>query len=222
MRSSAMQMRNKSDLTLYIVDDDERTYRKLAGLLASLSYRLRVFDSGEAFLDQANVGGHGCVVLDMRMAGMNGLQVHDQLLQLKSPLKVLFLSGHGTIENAVASLNKGAVDWLVKKPPDETFIDKGEDIYKIIEKVDVAMKKAAEEAGFRALWEQLTDREKEVARLVRNGMRNQGIANLLGISVRTVESHRGRMYEQLFPGQEGKDKRNILELNRMMEACKLD
>jgi len=206
-----MERGKKLNLTLYIVDDDEGVRSALVTLLVARGYRIQAFGSGEDFLGSVNVSSPGCVLLDLRMEGMSGLQVHDELVRLESPLKVLFLSGHGDIPTAVESTRKGAVDWLVKGLPDAVFIDK----------VDRAMEAAEQSAGYlqerievMERWNSLTPRERDVALLVRHNWANKLIAEELQIGVRAVETHRARVYEKLWVS-------NPVELDRMVREYKL-
>ena len=106
---------NNPYLTIYIVDDDEDVRRSLVMLLHAQGHALQAFESGETFLAQVDVARQpGCVVLDLRMDGISGIEVFDQLLARRSPLVVLFLSGHGDIPLALEQVKKGACDWITK------------------------------------------------------------------------------------------------------------
>ncbi|MDY7578274.1 response regulator [Herbaspirillum sp. RTI4] len=197
---------NTNNLILYVVDDDEAVRKGLVYLLASRSYQVQLFESGEAFLASADLERCGCVILDLRMVGISGLQVFDALRQRNSPLVVLFLSGHGDIGMAVEATKKGAFGWLVKPCDDVTLLDH----------VAQALQAAAEVAArlpltraAQARWQTLTPKEKEVASLVREGPHNKDIALALQSAVRTVEAHRAKVYAKL-------DVSNPTELDRFM------
>lgn len=175
-------------LTLYVVDDDEALRRSLLLLLFSQGLAVQGFPSGEAFLKQLDARQSGCVILDLRMHAMSGLEVLAQLGHMKSPLVVLFLSGHGDIPTALAAMRHGAFDWVVKP-----------DTQQLLEKLPAAMSEARERAAALQRWEDLTPREKEVARLVALGQANKGIARLLTppCSPRSVETHRANLFAKL-------------------------
>ncbi len=185
-----------ANLNLYVVDDDEAVRRSLGLLLLSRGHAVQTFASGDAFLASAKWQDSGCVILDLRMPGVSGLQVFDQLRAAASPLVVLFLSGNGDISIAVDAVKRGAFDWL-EKPCSEDIL---------LKKVQQALARAAEIGATKgakqrahALWDKLTEREQEVARRVANGESNKEIARTLlpPCEPRTVETHRAKVYAKL-------------------------
>jgi two-component system, LuxR family, response regulator TtrR len=177
---------------LYLVDDDAAIRQSLAMLLLSrgLAGNLGSFESGEAFLEGAELHRCGCVILDMRMGGISGLQVLDELKKRDSWLVVLFLSGHGDIQAAIAATQNGAFDWL-EKPCEER---------RLMDKVGAALAWAAEVGEARQRWATLTDREAEVARLLATtGGTSKQIARQLvpPTGNRVVDTHRERIYAKL-------------------------
>lgn len=183
-------------LNLYVVDDDEAVRRSLGLLLLSRGYAVQTFESGETFLAAIRPQDSGCVILDLRMVGISGLQVFDELRLRSSPLVVLFLSGNGDISTAVDAVQRGAFGWL-EKPCSEDIL---------LEKVKLALTRAAEVATTadaqhkaQTLWDKLTEREQEVARRVANGDSNKEIARTLlpPCEPRTVETHRAKAYAKL-------------------------
>ena len=185
---------NTKNLDIYVVDDDEAVRVSLLSKLGLRGNRVQVFRSGEDFLATADLERGGCVILDLRMSpGMSGEDVFDELLRRQSPLVVLFLSGHGTISMAVDATKRGAFGW-VEKPFSEN----------LMEKIDGALVEAAKlaaEHGPRqeacAKWGNLTEREKEVARLVAKGLVNKNISKELNCKVRTIEGHRAKGFSKL-------------------------
>lgn len=169
-----------------MVDDDEALRRSL--LLFSQGLAVQGFDTGEAFLNNANTQRPGCVILDLRMNGMSGLAVLEELRQQHSPLVALFLSGHGDIPTALEAVRLGAFDWVVKP-----------DTQQLLDKLPTAMAEAKERATAQQLWTQLTPREREVARQVTLGQSNKEISQQLNppCSPRSVESHRARLFGKL-------------------------
>jgi FixJ family two-component response regulator len=180
---------------LCIVDDDEAVRRSLGLLLLSRGHAVQAFASGEAFLAGADLQRPGCVVLDLRMEGMSGLQVFDALRAQDSPLVVIFLSGHGDIPMAVEAVQNGAFGWLEKPCNDERLL---ESIAKALQKAEeIAVRRQARQAA-EALWSKLTPREMQVARLVAQGLPNKRIAlELAPLEQRTVETHRAHMFAKL-------------------------
>jgi two-component system response regulator TtrR len=180
--------------TIHVVDDDEAVRRSLAALLASRGYGVMPFASGEQFLAEADLSLHGCVVLDLRMDGLSGLQVLQALRESGSPLAVLFLSGHGDLPSAVQAMRDGAHDWLQKPCADDELIDK---IEVMLARARADAARASERDTKRGLWATLTPRERDVARLVAQGLANKVIAQQLPIDVRTVETNRARAFDKL-------------------------
>ncbi|MDQ0032527.1 FixJ family two-component response regulator [Variovorax boronicumulans] len=180
---------------LCVVDDDEAVRRSLGLLLLSRGYAVQTFASGEAFLASADIQRAGCVVLDLRMEGMSGLQVFDALRAQDSPLVVLFLSGHGDIPMAVEAVQNGAFGWLEKPCNDERLL---ESIAKALQQAqDIAVRRQARQAA-QLLWAKLTPREMQVARLVAEGKPNKKIAlELAPLELRTVETHRAHVFAKL-------------------------
>lgn len=201
-----MQTISTSNLNLYVVDDDEGVRDSLALLFVARRYRVQTFESGESFLAGVDKENAGCVVLDVRMGGISGLQVFDELRRLEIPLVVVFLSGHIDIPIAISYTKKGAFDCL-EKPFDESLL---------LDKVALAMQHAASLAArlvsrneVFSRWETQTPRERDVARLVRSGWANKLIADELQIGVRAVETHRAKVYDKLWVS-------NPTELDRLM------
>ncbi len=180
---------------LYVLDDDEAVRRSLGLLLLSRGYAVQAFASGEAFLASTDLQRAGCVILDLRMAGMSGLQVFDALRAQDSPLVVLLLSGHGDIPMAVEAVQNGAFGWLEKPCNDERLLDS---IAKALRQAeDIAVRRQARQAA-QALWAKLTPREMQVARLVAEGKPNKRIAlELAPLELRTVETHRAHVFAKL-------------------------
>ena len=180
---------------LCIVDDDEAVRRSLGLLLLSRGYAVQTFASGEAFLEGTDLQRAGCVILDLRMEGMSGLQVFDALRAQESPLVVIFLSGHGDIPMAVEAVQNGAFGWLEKPCSDEQLLD---NIARALRQAgENAVRRQARQAA-QALWDKLTPREMQVARLVAEGKPNKQIAlELAPLEQRTVETHRAHVFAKL-------------------------
>ncbi|HUX24365.1 MAG TPA: response regulator transcription factor [Burkholderiales bacterium] len=182
---------------VYIVDDDDAMRDSLKWLLESRGLKVELYPSGDAFLRDFSRDFCGCVVLDVRMPGMSGIDLYTRLRARASTLPVIFITGHGDVPMAVSALKKGAADFI-EKPFDD------QDMLKLIEsciKQDrAAAVKRAEKASLAQSLERLTQREREVLKLIVDGKLNKQIADDLGISIKTVEVHRSRVMEKMGAG----------------------
>ena len=179
---------------VHIVDDDEAMRDSLKWLLESRGLKVELYPSAEAFLHVFNSGFCGCLVLDVRMPGMNGLDLHRELQARASTLPVIFITGHGDVPMAVSALKNGAADFIEKPFNDQ-------DMLRLIEscmKQDrTAAAKRAENASVAQRLDSLTQREREVLGLIVAGKLNKQIADELRISIKTVEVHRSRVMEKM-------------------------
>ncbi|CAG0948104.1 Transcriptional regulatory protein TdiR [Burkholderiales bacterium] len=182
------------DATVFVVDDDEAMRDSLHWLLESMEFRVATFASGEEFLAAYDPRQAGCLVLDVRMPGMSGLELHDRLNASGVILPIVFITGHGEVPMAVAALKKGAVDFI-EKP----FAER--DLLEIIERclaLDATRRREhAERERAQHKLAALTPREREVLDMVVAGRLNKIIADSLEISIKTVEVHRARVMEKL-------------------------
>lgn len=186
--------------TVYLVDDEAVVRDALAFLLGSRGLTVQTFDSGPALLAALEalraqrMPVRGVFVLDVRMAPMSGLQLHEALIALGLRNPVLFLSGHGDIPMVVEALKKGAFDFLEKPYSDNTLVDRIAQAL-AVEAASVADNAAAVERQARLA--SLSEREREVMQRVAAGKLNKVIADELHIAVRTVEVHRARVFGKL-------------------------
>ena len=179
---------------IYIVDDDEALRDSLAWLLDSAGYLTQSFDSAEAFLAGYNDGLTGCVLLDVLMPGMSGLELFDRLCELHATLPVIFITGHGDVPMAVAALKRGAADFIEKPFNDEDMLTLIRQCL-AVERDERDRRRQDAEVARRL--DQLTQREREVLELIIAGKLNKQIADTLGISIKTVEVHRARVMEKM-------------------------
>lgn len=178
----------------HIVDDDEAIRDALTWLFQSRGVATAAWPSGEAFLDAWRADLAGCLVLDIRMEGLSGLQVFDRLLEKGSRLPTIFLTGHGDVPLAVAALKKGAYDFLEKPFDDNELVDR------VIAALAFDAGQRADqnrEATLASRLAQLTAREKQVMDRILAGKMNKVIADELDIAMRTVEVHRARIFEKM-------------------------
>ncbi len=180
--------------TIYVVDDDEAMRDSLTWLLEGEGYRVLCFDSAEHFLLARRDDMRGCLILDVRMPEMSGLELHEKLDTLGSQLPIIFVTGHGDVPMAVSALQRGACDFIEKPFSDEDLLSR------IRRALELDCELAAQRERSHALThrvEQLTQREREVMQLVVAGKLNKQIADELDISMKTVEAHRARVMEKM-------------------------
>jgi len=180
--------------TVYIVDDDEAVRDSLRWLLEANTYRVRAFSSAEAFLSEYNEDQPGILIVDVRMPGMSGLELQEQLIIRKSTMPIVFITGHGDVPMAVSTLKKGAVDFL-EKPFNES--DLRETVSRMFDQANDRLKKAQAQKTHDAMLNRLTSREQQVLERIVAGRLNKQIADDLGISIKTVEAHRANIMEKL-------------------------
>jgi RNA polymerase sigma factor (sigma-70 family) len=180
--------------TVYIVDDDEAVRDSLRWLLEANNYRVRAFPSGESFLAEYDEKRPGVLIVDVRMPGMSGLELQEQLLARKSTMPIVFITGHGVVPMAVSTIKKGAIDFL-EKPFDET--DLREIVGRMFEQANERLSQAQAQREHDAMLARLTAREQQVLERIVAGRLNKQIADDLGISIKTVEAHRANIMEKL-------------------------
>ena len=180
--------------TVYIVDDDEAVRDSLRWLLEANNYRVRAYASAEAFLTEYDEQQPGVLIVDVRMPGMSGLELQEQLIARKSSMPVVFITGHGDIPMAISTMKKGAVDFL-EKPFDETALR--EIVGRMFEQANQRLTQAKAVRQHEAMLARLTSREQQVLERIVAGRLNKQIADDLGISIKTVEAHRANIMEKL-------------------------
>ena len=180
--------------TVYVVDDDEAVRDSLQWLLEGKDYRVRCFDSAETFLSRYDPREVACLIVDIRMGGMTGLELQDRLVERKSPLPIVFITGHGDVPMAVDTMKKGARDFI-QKPFDETALVNL--VERMLAQATTAFADSLQAASRDALMAKLTTREAQVLERIVAGRLNKQIADDLGISIKTVEAHRANIMEKL-------------------------
>lgn len=192
---------------VYIVDDDESVRTAKARLLKSVGLRVETFGSAREFLDHDRVDVPGCVLLDVRMPGLSGMDLQQELAASKDDLPIVFMSAHGDIPMSVRAIKSGAVDFLPKPVDDQVLLDA---VGQAIDQHVLERRENAEMRDIRARIESLTPREREILTLVVEGLMNKQIASRLGISQPTVKIHRRHLMEKMGAA-------SIIELVRMAE-----
>jgi RNA polymerase sigma factor (sigma-70 family) len=184
----------RAGLTVYIVDDDASVRDSLGLLLGLRGYRCAPFASAEAFLDGLRPEWRGCLLADLRMPGIDGLQLQQELARREHPLPIVIVTGHGDVTAARTAFIRQAVDFIEKPFDDDSVIAAIETAFR---KEEQRLDARAERELRRAALAALTEREREVAALLVRGLHNRDVARKLGISPRTVEVHKARVMSKL-------------------------
>ena len=179
---------------VYVVDDDEAVRDSLQWLLEGKDYRVRCFDSAETFLSRYDPREVACLLVDIRMPGISGLVLQDRLIERKSPLPIVFITGHGDVPMAVTTMKKGAMDFIPKPFKEEELLSVVE---RMLDQAREAFADFQHAANRDALMGKLTARESQVLERIVAGRLNKQIADDLGISIKTVEAHRANIMEKL-------------------------
>jgi len=198
-------MKNEA-ATVLVVDDDPGVRNAMRSLLKSVGLNSLLFGSAQEFLAAYQPSQQGCLVLDIRMPGMSGLELQQQLNMRGAVIPVIFMSGHGDIPMAVEAMQHGAFDFLQKPFRDQDLLDR---IQRAIVKDGELRKSLGEHERIRSHLESLTPREREVLDLMTQGLQNKSIAQKLAVSPRTIEIHRARVMEKM-------NAHSVAELVRMM------
>ena len=180
--------------TIFIVEDDQSVRDALALLLGLKGYAVTVFADAESFLSAFKPQWSGCLLIDIRMPGMDGLSLQKQLLAIGCTIPVVIMTGHGSAESARDAFRAQAVDFLEKPLSNEKLMSAIDEA--LIRQAGIQERKDKQAVSTRLL-QSLTPRERDVMDLVVTGSHNRDIADLLGISVRTVEVHKARMMMKL-------------------------
>jgi FixJ family two-component response regulator len=192
---------------LYVVDDDPSVRQSLQRLLRVAGYEVRAFSTAMEFREAYDGTGPGCLLLDLCLPGLSGLEVLEQLEQQQSPLRVVFISGRGDIASTVAAMKHGALDFLTK-PFDEQALLAA--VSSALQRSAASWAEHLERATLRQRFDTLTPREREVCRLVAAGYLNKQAAYELGTAEKTIKVHRARVMSKLQVG-------SVAELVRLVD-----
>jgi RNA polymerase sigma factor (sigma-70 family) len=180
--------------TVFVVDDDESVRRSLERLVRSVGLNVETFATAREFLSADRPNWPACLVLDVRMPGMSGLDLQEELIAAGYSMPVIFLTGHGDIPMSVRAMKAGAVDFLQKPFSDQDLLDA---IHRAIDQDTRARQERTEVSEIQRRVDSLTPREREVLALVVQGRLNKQIAYELGLSEKTVKAHRARVMEKM-------------------------
>ena len=204
-------MKSAAVRTVFIIDDDRGMRQAIHDLVESVGLRAESFATGEEFLSKRRTGDPGCLVLDVRLPQMSGLDFQRQLAETGVEIPIIFITAHGDIPMSVRALKSGAVEFLTKPFRDQDLLDA---IQQALRRDSAAREQQAEIHDLQERYRALTTREREVMSLVVSGLLNKQIASEIGASEATVKIHRGHVMQKMEAG-------SVVELVRMADRLKL-
>jgi FixJ family two-component response regulator len=204
-------MKSAAGPTVFIIDDDRSMRQAIQDLVESVGLRAEVFATGQDFLTKQRTSDPSCLVLDVRLPQMSGLDLQRQLADTGVQIPIIFITAHGDIPMSVRALKSGAVEFLTKPFRDQDLLDA---IQQALQRDSAAREQQAEIHDLQGRYQSLSAREREVMTLVVSGMLNKQIASEIGASEATVKIHRGHVMQKMQAG-------SAVELVRMVDKLKL-
>jgi two-component system, LuxR family, response regulator FixJ len=200
---------HKAQPTVYIVDDDQATRKSLRWLVETLGVSVQTFHSGASFLDSYDPAQPGCLVLDVMMAGMSGLELQRELNERQVEIPVIVLTGYGDVPTAVIALKNGAIEFLEKPFDGEVLLDQ---VRRALELDSLRRRERDAGEAVRQRLSSLTPREDEILKLVVDGLSSKEIASQLEVSFKTVEAHRAKIMRKMKAN-------GVAQLVKMVVTC---
>ncbi len=192
--------------TVFIVDDDADVRKAISILACSVDLNVEAFSSGQEFLDHYNPETPGCLILDVRMPGMSGLELQERLVEQGSPLPIIMVSAHAELSVATQAMRTGAIDFIQKPYSPQLLLER---IHEAIKLDAAARRKLSQHADIARRVSQLSDREREIMQLLAQGLSTKKIATALNISPKTVDNHRASILDKM-------QVENVAELVRLV------
>ena len=185
---------NKDAQTVFVIDDDTDVRDSLKWLLESVGLNVQSYENALAFFEGFDARSSGCIVMDVRMPGLSGINAQKKLSEYNIELPVIMISAHGNVDMAVTALTQGAITFIEKPFDDQVLIDH---VHNALEKDRARFAQRRSQSRIRERYDNLTRRERQVLELIVKGLSNQDAADELGINRKTVEGHRANMMAKM-------------------------
>ena len=206
-----MSIAGSEQSSVFVIDDHVDIREGLKQLVETVGLRCEIFASAKEFLERSPMNGPSCIVLDVRLPGMSGLELQDELTRRSRSIPIIMITGHGDIPMSVRAMKAGAVGFFVKPVPEQELLDA---VHDAIEKDRVRLDAELSLRELRERYESLTDRERQILPFITAGLLNKQTAAEVGLSEITVKVHRAKLFAKL-------DAKSVPDLVRMAKALNI-